>query len=220
MAMSPHTAGDPSNLTDVGNAARFARDHSGRIRYSSKLGFLEWDGTRWRPDDVGQVERLARETIRSLYREASESEVDETRKRLAKWATESESRSAVRAMLDLARSEYGIATRADGFDHHPWLLNTLTATVDLKTSNEAAHDPGNLITKLAPTFYRPEAPCPRWLTFLDRIMGGDLSLVEFLQRAVGYSLTGDTKEQVLFMLYGTLGPAQEQVYISRAGLTV
>jgi putative DNA primase/helicase len=199
------TAGDAGHTTDVGNAARFARDHAGNVRYCSQLGWLVWDTTRHQVDDVGHMERLARETIKSIYAEAAGASTPDDRKRLAAWAVASESRTGVRSMLSLAESEYGIATSATAFDRHPWLLNTLSGLVDLRTGECHPHDPKYLVTRLAPVFYRPinSPPCPRWLSFLDRIMSGNLELIEFLQRAVGYSLTGDTGEHVLFMSWGS-----------------
>lgn len=203
------TAGDSSHATDVGNAARFARDHAGAVRFCSKLGWLTWDTARYRVDDVGEVERLARETIKGIYGEAAAAATQEDRKRLAAWAAASESRAGVRSMLSLAESELGIATSAAAFDRHPWLFNTLSGVVDLKTGECHPPEPGLLITKLAPVFYLPEASCPKWLTFLDRIMDGNLELIEYLQRGSGYSLTGDTGEQVLFMPWGGRRKRQE-----------
>jgi putative DNA primase/helicase len=196
------TVGDPGNLTDVGNTARFARDHHGDVVFCGKLGWLCWDSAPWQVDETGEVERRARETVRAIYREAAEMPDEGERKRRVWWATDSESRSGIRAMLDLAQSEVGIARPANAFDRHPWLFNTLSGILDLTTGELAVHDPSALITKIAPTFYSPHAACPRFLAFLDRVMDGRGELVDFLRRAVGYSLTGDTREQVLFLLHG------------------
>jgi putative DNA primase/helicase len=59
-----------------------------------------------------------------------------------------------------------------------------------------------LITKLAPVEFQPKAKAERWERFMLEIMGGDAELVDFLQRAVGYALTGDTREECLFFCYG------------------
>ena len=61
----------------------------------------------------------------------------------------------------------------------------------------------HFITKLAPVNFEPDAACPRWLEFLSRIMDGNEQLIDFLQRAVGYALTGETSEQCLFIFYGS-----------------
>jgi putative DNA primase/helicase len=106
-------------------------------------------------------------------------------------------------MLALAQSELGIAAAISAFDRDPYQLNTHSGTVNLRTMELAPHDPGTLITKLAPVFFDPAAHCPRWLNLLDRIMGGDCDRIDFLQRAFGYSLTGDSSEQVIFILHGS-----------------
>ncbi|MFN3763256.1 MAG: phage/plasmid primase, P4 family, partial [Anaerolineae bacterium] len=76
-------------------------------------------------------------------------------------------------------------------------------TIDLRSGELRPHNPDDLITKIAPVDYIPDAQAPTWEAFLHRIMDGNERLIAFLQRAVGYSLTGDTSERVLFILYGT-----------------
>jgi putative DNA primase/helicase len=110
--------------------------------------------------------------------------------------------ASLRAMVDLARSEPGIHVSPDDLDRDPWRLNVLNGTLDLRTGELEPQDPDDLITKLAPVEYDPEAKCVTWLGFLDRIMDGNQDLIDFLQRAAGYSLTGETTERVLFVLHG------------------
>jgi putative DNA primase/helicase len=191
------------SATDLGNAARFGRDHQHQARHVHGLGWLTWDSMRWRPDQTGEVERLARDTVRGIPAEATALSDPKERAELLRWAAASEGRPRIEAMLKLAESELGIAAVPESFDRDIYSINTYSGVVNLRDGAVVASDPACNITKLAPVFYRPEALCPRWLTFLDRIMGGDLALIEFLQRAIGYSLTGDTTEQVVFMPYGT-----------------
>jgi len=93
--------------------------------------------------------------------------------------------------------------RPEQLDADAWRLNVSNGTLDLRTGRLLRHDPGALITKLAPVEHSTDARCPIWLTFLDRIMRGDVDVIAFLQRALGYALTGDVSEQVMFFLYGT-----------------
>src|SRR5262249_51948077 len=88
-------------------------------------------------------------------------------------------------------------------DVDPWVLNVLNGTLDLRTGQLRPHAREGLLTKLAPVAYDPEAQCPLWEAFLSRIFTGDGGLIRFVQKALGYSLTGLTQEQCLFMLYGT-----------------
>ena len=103
--------------------------------------------------------------------------------------------------MELAKFHLPVLPAA--FDQPPWLLNVLNGTVDLHTGILHEHRREDLLTKLAPVVYDPDATCPRWEAFLMRIMGDNVELVAFLQRAAGYALTGDTREEVIFILYGT-----------------
>ncbi|KKL83177.1 hypothetical protein LCGC14_1977380 [marine sediment metagenome] len=123
-------------------------------------------------------------------------------KALADHAKRTESEARIAAMIALAASEPGIPVRPAELDADPWLLNVQNGTLDLRTGTLRVHEGADLITKLAPVNYDPAAECPLWLAFLDRIMEGKASLIEFLQRSAGYSLTGDISEQVLFFFYG------------------
>jgi putative DNA primase/helicase len=109
----------------------------------------------------------------------------------------------ITSMISLARSELTIPVTPDQLDRDPWLLNVANGTLDLRTGKLREHRRTDLITKLAPVAYDPNAGCPTWMQFLEKVMGGDGELIAFLQRVVGYSLTGDTREQALFVLYGT-----------------
>src|SRR5262249_30844356 len=84
----------------------------------------------------------------------------------------------------------------------PFLLNVANGTLDLRTGE--LHDPerGALLSKLSPVAHREQAQSELWRSFLARITGGDTELEQFLQVAVGYSLTGDTREQKLFFAQG------------------
>lgn len=105
-------------------------------------------------------------------------------------------------MIELAKSEPGIPVRPQELDSHPWVLNVLNGTLDLRTGQLRPHAREDLLTKLAPVAYDPEAQCPLWETFLSRIFAGDGGLIRFVQKALGYLLTGSTQEQCFFILYG------------------
>jgi putative DNA primase/helicase len=82
------------------------------------------------------------------------------------------------------------------------LFNCLNGTIDLKTGELLQHDPENLCTKVAPVIYDPEAKCPKFKAFLREIFRDNGDLINFVQRVIGYSLTGINTEQVIFILYG------------------
>lgn len=200
----PIVTGPEFGLTDLGNARRMVRRHRQDLRYCYPWDrWLVWDGTRWTFDTSGEVHRRAKETVASIYAEASEAEDIKEREQLAKHAIRSESDSKLRAMTNLAQSEPGIPVQPEDFDSDPWALNVQNGILDLRTGELRPHSREALMTKLVPVDYDPDAKCPLWLSFLDRIMGGNAALIEYLRRVVGYTLTGDTSEQCLFLLYGT-----------------
>jgi len=190
--------------TDLGNALRLVRLHGKDLHYCHPWGkWLVWDGRRWAKDATAEVVRRAKDTIRRIYAEASSEPDEERRKALAKHALKSESEARIRAMLALAESEPGVPVLPEDLDRDPWLLNCQNGTLDLRTGELRPHRREDLITRIIPVPYDPDASCPQWEAFLNRIMDGNQNLIRFIQRAVGYSLTGDVSEQVFFMCYGT-----------------
>ncbi len=192
-----------SELTDAGNARRFSAQHSDEVRYCHKWKtWLIWDGTRWRRDENGAAIRKAKNTAKAIYVEASVAPDEDSRNKLSQHAMKSEGASGIKNMVYLAQSEPGIATMPSELDSDPWLLNVKNGTLDLKSGKLGAHNKEHLITKLAPVDYSPDAKCPNWDKFLRQIMNDDQELIGFLQRAIGWSLTGDVREQKLFFLFG------------------
>lgn len=191
------------HLTDLGNARRFIAQHGKEIRYCHGWGkWLLWDGVRWIKDDTGGIYRKAKGTVAKIYAEAANAVDSEERKSLAKHATKSESESRIHAMVSLAESEPGIPIKPEQLDANPWFLNCLNGTIDLRTGELRPQRQEDLITKLVEVEYDIKAECPTWMDFLNRIFQKSSSLIVFLQKALGYSLTGDTREQVIFFLYG------------------
>src|SRR5215211_544264 len=188
--------------TDYGNAERFVDQHGSRIHWCGPWRkFLVYDGKRWVPDDTGEVERLMKSTVRRIYAEAAEAEDSQERKAIADHAKRSESAKRIHDALRLARSEPGIPIVPCQLDADPWALNVLNGTVDLRTGDLRPHDREELITKLAPVEYDPDAKAPNFEAFLARILPSE-ALRRFVQRAIGYAAAGVVSEEVLVILYG------------------
>ncbi len=119
-----------------------------------------------------------------------------------KHALYSLSRRGIEASVALTRSEPGIAIPLTSFDQDPDLFNVLNGTVDLRTGELRAHNRADLITRLAPVEFDSAASCEQWDSFLWRITGREIELYKFLQRWIGYLLTGHVTEQVLAFLVG------------------
>ena len=94
-----------------------------------------------------------------------------------------------------------LSKRRTDWDSHPWLLNTPAGVIDLRTGELRPHQREDYFTKI--TAVAPGEKCPQWLAFLKRVTDGDRKLEAFLQRMAGYALTGSTRDEALFFLYGT-----------------
>lgn len=197
------TTPTPGNLglDDIGNGQRFVWRHGQNLRWVKEWGWLTWNGKVWELDR-GLVMLWCKETARSILAEAASSEDDDNRIALSKHARASSSQARLDAMATLAQSEPGINAKPSEFDCDPWLLNCQNGIVDLKNGALLPHDPAAMMTKITACDYDPTATAPLWITFLQRIFAGDYDLIHFVQKAVGYSLTGTTIEQALFFLYG------------------
>jgi len=188
------------NNTDLGNARRLVAHHGQDLRYCHPWNsWLVWDGRRWKVDDSGEIERRAKLTVAAIYREASTSTDADTRKALAKHATSSEAENRIRAMISLAKSE--VPVQPEELDTDPFLLNAKNGTIDLRTGEMREHRRDNLITKLAPVEYDPDASAPTFEAFLERVLPNE-EVRRFVQRAAGYSATGDTSERCMFIHHG------------------
>jgi putative DNA primase/helicase len=187
-------------LTDMGNAERFVNQHAGKIRWVPKYNrWIAWDGKRWKLDDGGVAVRLAKETARCLYGEAQRERDPDKSKALARWAIQSQDARCVGAMIMLAKPDMQIEPKM--LDSNPWSLNVENGTIDLQTGELREHDPADLITKLAPVEYDPDACAPRFEQFLREVLVED-DLIAFVQRLFGYSLTGSVRERSLEVLHG------------------
>lgn len=189
-------------LTELGNAERLVAMHGSDLRYSKARGWLVWDGSRWTFDDTGEIDRRAKETIKSLWQEGAAHDEPTIRDAILAHARRSEKASAIQAAIKLAASEPGIAIAAKDLDCDPWILNCPNGVVDLRTGTLRPHDRRDLCTKLAGASFDPSATCPRWDQFLAEVQP-DPAMRAFLQRLAGYVATGVIRERVFVLLIGS-----------------
>jgi putative DNA primase/helicase len=166
-----------------------------------------FDTHHWRPDGDGQIERLALESVRHRQRAAVKEGDDDKRKKKVNWAMRSQSQASRRALLDTARILLPIADAGDKWNTDLALLGVSNGVVDLRTGQLRDGRPEDRITRISPVEYDPSTPWPRWERFLTEIFEmldeeNLLDMIDWLQRAVGYSLTGYTTEQCMFIMYG------------------
>jgi putative DNA primase/helicase len=204
---TPKTPSD--TCTDTGNAQRLANLHGENLRHCYPWrSWLHWQGTHWQTDETGTIMRLGKQTMRGLAEWATKllatlPDDDERRpalKATAKWATKSLDAPRLKAMIDLARCEVPILPGE--MDRDGMLLNVRNGTLNLKTGELYEHHRDDLITRVCPVKYDAAATCPTWEHCLNTWQAGNGDMIAFLQRAVGYSLTGSVKEHCLFFLHG------------------
>jgi putative DNA primase/helicase len=193
-------------LSDLGNAERLLACYADRIRFCPAIGWLLWDGRRWaallhaKEGDHLAVRALAAKTIRRFREQCVDIAEKDRAKRAFSHALASEGLSRLNAMVELAKD--GVRIEIEELDQDAHLLNVQNGTLDLRAGILRDFDKADYLTRVIPTDYWPEAVAPTWIAFLDTIMAGNANLIGFLQRGVGYSLTGLIRDHVLFLLYG------------------
>lgn len=194
------------NFTDAGNAKRLAHRHGENVRYIVDWGWLVWNGKIWELDNENiKITRMAKDTAEKIFDESVLITDEAKRKNLKKHALKSEDAPRIKSMIGLAKSEKELSANKEDFDNQDWFLNLENGTIDLKNFQRGLfpHSRENYFTKIMPVVYDPLATCPDWHKYINRVMNGNENLVRFLQRAVGYALTGNVDEQCLFILHGT-----------------
>src|ERR1017187_4966535 len=193
---------------DVGNAHRLVKMYGDRLRFCHLFDkWLVWGGRRWLIDHSDLARKLTQEAMRQFAVQA----VAANNEAATKFAAQSRKSTRISNAMREAQPHLAISPRE--LDRQPYLLNFLNATVDLRTGEVQAPNRDHYITKVIHYSYNPDAQCPTFMAFLSRIMGcePDASevqraqaerLVSYLQKALGYSLTGVTIEKAVFLLYG------------------
>jgi putative DNA primase/helicase len=189
-------------FTDLGNARRLVAIHGADLRHAPQLGvWLVWDDTRWAEDVTGEVHRRAKKVADGLLGEPTDGAAD-LRALVRHWER-SQHAARLAAMVSVASTEPGIPITIDRLDADPWSLNCANGTVDLRTGVLRPHRRADLITKTTGVPFEPDAPAPTWERFLSDIFADDLAVIEYVQRLVGYSITGLVSEQKMPIGYGS-----------------
>lgn len=188
--------------TNLGNVMRLVRNHGSDLKYVPQWGeWLAWDGTRWHPSP-GHAERIAMGLSAIIFAEAAGATDADEAKALRQWAIRSESTQGILGTIRLAQSSSTFMVPAESMDADNWSLNCANGILDLRTGKMSAHRKDALMTQVSQIAHREESECPRWLEFLDTIFNGNRALIDFIQRSLGYCLTGSVQEQVMFLCHG------------------
>ena len=187
-------------------ALSFADLHADDLRYVEEWGrWMHWNGQSWTPDKTSSGYDMVRKHLRKFagglaYQDARKVATAKT----------------VAAVERMARTDRRIVTTGDIWDADTMLLNTPGGVVDLLTGKMQKAQPSDHLTKM--TTVAPGGDCPTWLAFLDKSLAGDADLIAFVQRVLGYALTGDTREHALFFMYGQGGNGKGVLLNTVAGI--
>jgi putative DNA primase/helicase len=199
--MTPKIKTDDLLMSDAGNAEILVRLAGKDLKWCgamSKDGWVIWDGKRWLPDETNEIVRRAKK-VAAIWQESAPDPCNDlvkspeevarnaSRKEIMKHVVRCESTVGLKAMIEQAAAHETIAVRRLAFDTDPWLFNAKNGTANLRTFTLHKHRREDLITKVGGVELK-DAECPNWLAYV--------------QRAMGYSLTGITREQCFFLLYG------------------
>ncbi len=194
---------DDYHLSDLGNAQRIKDSFGEEIRYCHPQNkWYVWDDKRWNIDREAYLETCARGIVDQIYKDGFDATDLGKKQKLIEFALKCESVQRIKNMIELTKSESGIPILPDAFDADPMLFNVQNGTVDLRSGILKEHDQKDFITKISPIKYDPEAKCPLWLSFLDKIFAGNKDLIEYEQRRSGYRMTGEVKEEDIDINFG------------------
>lgn len=200
---------DPEILpphTDSGNAELIAGLYKNSLRYDLKRGrWIIWNDSRsrWEEDVTRKVRILAKAAARFRSKAAFSINDKEESIEEFKWAKQSESGYRLDKALEGAASEPPVSDEGNGWDADAMLLGVANGILDLRSGTMRSATHQDRVTKFTPVKFDPGAKCQRWSQFVGEIFGNDRELICFVQKAVGYTLSGNVDEHCLFALYGT-----------------
>ena len=194
-------------LSDKANAERLKKMYGDRLRNDRGIWY-EWNLRRWEPNEKGAhllaatVGELVRYEFRTKFSDDGGWKDPNLAKYYLGWAKQSESARGIKGTLDLAHSMPAFNGDNIIWDSDPWLFNAHNGTIDLRTGNLRSHRREDYITRICAVPYNPGAGAPRFKQFLCEIFDHDQALIQYVQWAVGYSLTALTRHHVFFVLWG------------------
>lgn len=199
----------PARDTDKGNAERFQAVFENKAIHTPEMGWMIWFNNHWKADERG-----VRDMFKYAVSEEIHKEIDKLNQKrdkeslnliekLSKWLKQSQGAKLITSGLQWANSDACFRGYIDDFDKDLYAFNVLNGTINLRTGEIQSHDPKDKITKISKITYDKNADCLVWKTFLNRIFEGKKDLIRFIQKSIGYTLTGEIIEQIWYFLFGT-----------------
>ena len=187
---------------DIGNGNLFADWYESIARFvPERKKWFVYDGRVWRPDEGNlKTMELCKNLADALMIYALSIDDERRRDEYVNFVRRWQKRASRETILKDAASVYPV--EIGRFDANPFLFNCLNGTLNLETGELLPHWASDMLSKISGVQYVPEARCERWERFIDEVMQGDHAKAVFLQKALGYALTGDTRHECFFILYG------------------
>jgi P4 family phage/plasmid primase-like protien len=207
-ALFEEDGGEPGKrtLSDTGNGRRLIDTFGSAVRYTPGLGWFHWSQGYWKPDTESlEMQELAKRLSPIIAAEVVRYDDADKQSEVVRWAMQSKSNSRIKGAIENSNSDPRVLVGVDKWDSDQNLLGVSNGVIDLKTGELLRGRPDLYITRRAPVAYSPGMRNVRWEQFLDFATGGDKEFQEWLQRAAGYSLTGSSKYDIMFLVYGPPG---------------
>lgn len=190
------------SFDDTGNAERFIDNYREIVRHSyiDKCWYY-YNGKKWQRDFTGEIEKLIDRQLGQLKQEAAFYADDEAQEKAfnkhVKYSRSNKGKVALKKEV-----QHQVSIMPHEFDCDIWQLNCQNGVLDLKRGSLAEHGSGQFLSKVSNTEYSDKMDCPQWRAFLNQIFANDQELIHYIQKAIGYSLTGSTQEQCMFSCVG------------------
>lgn len=193
---------DNYDTNDTGNARRLVDKFGTSLRFNfENKQWMLWNGKQWMPDVKNQIKTMAEMVVQDMKQAALLQDDRELQKAMMKNTERALSTNGKEAMIKEAQHIDLIPCVNSDFDQNNMLLNTESGIVNLRTGEITQHDRTLMQSKMV--HYEIDETTPQlWLKFLGEIFNNDEELIKFIQKAVGYTLTGSIQEQCMFILYG------------------
>lgn len=202
------------NLTDKGNALRLQIQYGKDLKFCKRIGrWFIFDGKKWTEDEVDKIKEYAMEIGKLVeaegihYKEGRTKEDIDAYDNYIRWARNSENAARINAIVDLAGVL--LPSTVEDYDKNDWFFNVQNGTLDLKLENNPDgiwklrdHSRGDMVTKISNAVFDPDARCPKWEAFLEKVFMNDRDMIDYVQKIIGYSLTGDIREDCFFIIDG------------------
>ncbi|MEH6556306.1 MAG: phage/plasmid primase, P4 family [Oceanicoccus sp.] len=170
---------------------KFVNQFGEFLRYTAGRGWMYFNGKHWERDEL----LIRFNMTSSLCREVAENVSGEKRERIKSAKTRN-------AIVEITKANSAISIKEEVWDAIPSILNTPGGVVDLKNAVVRQNHSGDHCTQITSVTPDSVSPPTRFLKFLNEVFEGDQEVINFMQRFLGYCLTGEISEQVLLFALG------------------